>query len=626
MDSPPKPNALKRLSSIQFDRLNQLIGFLQAHPNIAIAFNLGLIGFEGVKNTVKKWLKRTIVSPGDRELVLDSIDPLYGEWLARHCPRKADLEKLNETVALFRDRPLISIIVPLVNPSEEFLKQAIESVQAQIYPNWELCIAGDRSIEVNIKSILKEYAEKDTRIQLNLDLDRDNVAQLSNSALTLATGQFVTRCYSDDRLAPDALYEVALWLQRDPDADIIYSDEDRINEFGQRSQPHFKPDWCPDSLLSRMYVGQLGVYRRSLVDRMGGFRVGYEGDRDYDLVLRLSEQTDRIHHIPKVLYHRRTIAKPSPQTHVEKKVLTETLQRRSLFGNVIPTQTGCWQIRYHIQTYRRVSIIIPTRDRAAILDTCLTSIFEKTDYPDYEVLVVDNGSVEDRFFQVIEKWKQKQGDRFRVERLDIPFNYSKLNNDGVARTGGDYLLFLNNDTEVLHSDWITAMVEQAQRPSVGAVGALLLYPDNTIQHAGVVVGIGRAAGHSHKHYASNAPGYFNQIQTTNNYSAVTAACLMCRRDAFEEVNGFEEELAVNFNDVDFCLKLRDRGYQNLYLPHVVLYHYESKSRDRDPQRDAQLATDTAYLQRKWKRYLDRDPCYSPHLTHLREDYSLNLED
>ncbi|WP_052128981.1 glycosyltransferase family 2 protein [Neosynechococcus sphagnicola] len=281
-------------------------------------------------------------------------------------------------------------------------------------------------------------------------------------------------------------------------------------------------------------------------------------------------------------------------------------------------------VRYYIQSFDRVSIIIPTKNLGRVLHQCLTSIFEKTTYPNYEVIVIDNGSTEAETAQVLSQWLTLEPERFRSYSLDIPFNFSKLNNYGVEQAHGKYLLFLNNDTEVITPDWMNALVEQGQRPEIGAIGGMLLYPDNTIQHAGVIVGIGGVAGHSHKHYIANDHGYFNQIQTVNNYLALTAACLLCRRDVFTAVGGFEEQLDIAFNDVDLCLKIVEKGYRNLYLPHVKLYHYESKSRGYEdtPEKQLRFRQEIEYMQQKWQHFIEHDPCYSPHLTRHREDYGI----
>lgn len=566
--------------------------------------------------------------------VPESIGGSYLSWQQGNTPRPADLQKLAETIELFQHQPLISVIVPVFNAPEAFLRDAIESVISQIYPHWELCIADDASTEPHVRELLTRYQAQDSRIKVKFRETNGHISHCSNSALELAQGEFVALLDHDDLLTPDALYEVALLINRSPQVDMIYSDEDKVDEKGQLKDPFFKPDWCPDSFLSRMYTCHLGVYRRSLVDEIGRFRSGLEGSQDYDLVLRLTEKTAEIAHIPKILYHWRIHDRSTAQNLKNKsyaveaaeKALEEALQRRGEPGkaNAVKAYPGCYMIRYDIREFKPVTIVIPTRDLGTILDRCLASIFSKTTYSNYEVLVIDNGSTESATFSVFKHWQKQEPKRFRCRALDIPFNYSKLNNYGVQQSQGDYLLFLNNDTEVLTSDWLTAMVEQAQRPEIGAVGARLLYPDGTLQHAGVVAGIGGVAGHSHKHCSGNHNGYFSQIQSINNYAAVTAACLMCRRDVFAEVGGFEEDLAIAFNDVDFCFKILEKGYRNVYLPHVVLYHHESKSRGYEdtPQKQARFQQEVMYMKSKWKKIIANDPCYSPHLTKDREDYSL----
>ncbi len=563
-----------------------------------------------------------------------SEDTQYQKWLNKNYPRTADLCKMTETLSVFHRKPVISVIVPVFNTPKHFLRAAIESVLQQIYPHWELCIADDASSEPHIKEILKEYLGRDERIKVIFRNENGHISRASNTALKLATGEFVALLDHDDVMTPDALYEVVLMLNRFPDADMIYSDEDKIQDDGQLRDPFFKPDWCPDSFLSRMYTAHLGIYRRRLIEKVGGFRVGYEGSQDYDLVLRLTEETDKIFHIPKVLYHWRihdnstasSLANKNYATDAAKKAISEALSRRNESATVLPAPGGYHLVRYAIQDFKLVSIIIPTKNLGNTLDTCLKSIFEKTKYPHYEVILIDNGSTETKALEVINKWNVKEPSRLKCEPLNIPFNYSKLNNYAVKRSNGDYLLFLNNDTEVLREDWIDAMVEQAQRPCIGAVGGLLLYPDDTIQHAGVISGIGDVAGHSHKYYPANANGYFGQIQTINNYSAITAACLMCRRDVFDKVGGFEEELTVAFNDVDFCFKIVEQGYRNIYLPHVVLYHHESKSRGYEDTAEKLFRAndEVKYMQRKWLDKIGRDPCYNPNLTGKTEDYSIRI--
>ncbi|NEP59972.1 MAG: glycosyltransferase [Symploca sp. SIO2G7] len=603
---------------------------------------LAVVKTKGLRYAIAKILKKIsqklegevpAVEPLPETHQSDDIN--YQQWLNNNYPRQADLCQMAQTVEIFSYQPIISVIMPVFNPPAAFLKEAIESVLAQVYPYWELCIADDSSTNNYVRPILEEYMGKDKRIKVLWREENGHISQASNSALELATGEFVALLDHDDLLSQDALYEIVLLLNKHPHADMIYSDEDKIQDDGRFREPFFKPDWCPDSFLSRMYTAHLGTYRRVLVTEIGGFRVGYEGSQDYDLVLRLTEKTDNIFHIPKILYHWRSHAastasnleSKSYATDAAKKALADALQRRGeSSARVIYLSCGHHIVRYEVKEFKKVSIIIPTKNLGNILNNCLQSVFAKTQYPNYEVLLIDNGSTEARTHQVIQNWQSKEPDRFSYKLLDIPFNFSKINNYAVEHCQGEYLLFLNNDTEVVTPDWLEAMVEQAQRPSIGAVGAMLLYPDKTVQHAGVVGGIGGVAGHSHKYYTSDSPGYFGQLQTINNYSAVTAACLMCRRNVFEEVGGFEEELTIAFNDIDFCFKIFEKGYRNIYLPHVVLYHYESKSRGYEDtvEKQTRFGQEIQYMQNKWQNILQYDPCYSLNLTNKTEDFSLRL--
>jgi O-antigen biosynthesis protein len=625
---------LKHKIGIQTDNPESV--YTSPHPNRIIK----VLKTKGLHYAIAKGIKKIYqkinnLSYVEKNVFLDpsSFDTNYKQWLDKNSPRKADLMKMAETLKIFNYHPVISIIMPVFNTPEFFLRAAIDSVINQIYPYWELCIADDASTQSYVNSVLKEYIQRDSRVKVIFRKENGHISVASNSALDIATGEFVALLDHDDLLTPDALYEVALLLNKHPHADMIYSDEDKLAEDGTLEDPFFKPDWCPDSFLSRMYTSHLGTYRRSLVNDIGRFRVGYEGSQDYDLVLRLTERTDKIFHIAKVLYHWRihfnsTAKNLNSKTYTSdaaKRAIADAIDRRNEPGRVVPISGGHHIVRYTIKDFKLVSIIIPTRNLGGILDKCLSSIFEKTIYPNYEVLVIDNGSDEIETLDVIDQWNSKEPSRFRCEILNIDFNYPKINNYAVTCAKGDYLLFLNNDTEIVTNDWLDAMVEQAQRPSIGTVGALLLYPDNTIQHAGIVQ-VGEVAGHSHKHYPPNSNGYFNQIQTINNYSALTAACLMCRREVFESVGGFEEKLTVAFNDVDLCLKIVAKGYKNVYLPHVIIYHYESKSRGYEdtPEKQARFIKEINYMRSKWEDFVKYDPCYSSNLTREAEDFSIRL--
>lgn len=568
-----------------------------------------------------------------------STTTVYERWQKQNEPRPADYQRMKETVQFLAYKPLISVLLPVYNPPEAFLREAIDSVIAQIYPNWELCIADDASPDLYIRELLEEYAAKDKRIKIVFRTENGHISRCSNSALELATGEYISLLDHDDLLRPEALYEVVFLLNRHPEADMIYSDEDKIDEIGNRCEPFFKPDWCPDAFLSRMYTCHLGTYRRAILNHIGGFRVGYEGSQDYDLVLRFTEQTENIFHIPKVLYHwrihRQSAASGSeakPYAYIAaQKAVADALQRRGEPGRLqdVPDYIGYFNVRYEIRVPQRVSIIIPSRDLGHDLDQCLKSIFSLSTYPDYEVILIDNGSTEPYALEVIQAWEKQEPERFYCHRLDIPFNYSKLNNYGVSQSTGQYLLFLNNDTEVITADWIEGMVEQAQRPSIGAVGAKLLYPDDTIQHAGVAMGIGGVAGHILLQFPGESSAYFCQLVTVNNYTAVTGACLMCRREVFEQIGGFNEtNLVVAFNDIDLCLRIISAGFRIVLPPHVKLYHHESKSRGSEDTAEklARFHKEVQYMHDRWQSFIDYDPCYSPNFTRKQTDCSLQIDE
>lgn len=570
----------------------------------------------------------------DDSFAEDRLDGHYEHWLRENAPRFSDLERLRGRLHLLTYKPKISIITPVYEPPEAYLRLAIESVIDQIYPHWELCLANDASPSAYVQAVLDEYAAIDPRIKVVHRSENGRISRASNSALAIATGEFVALLDHDDVLAPEALFEIAAALNRDPQLDMIYSDEDKLDEAGHRRDPFFKPDWAPETLLSRMYTGHLSVYRRALVQAVGGFRSEFDGSQDYDLVLRVTERTDRIHHIPQVLYHWR-VHPMSAASGIDVKTyaydaamraLTETLARRGEKGIVerLAVHPGFFSVRYEILSFDRVSIIIPTRDHAADLERCLASVFAKSTYSNFEVIILDNGSTDEDALDVLTNWETQEPERVRVIRYDVPFNFSHINNYAVRFSTGRFLLFLNNDTEVIAPGWMEAMIEQAQRSPIGAVGARLLYDDDTIQHAGVVMRLNGVASHGHRTWPADAPGYFGVIQTINNFSAVTGACLMMRREVFDEIGGFEEELAVAWNDVDLCLRIRERGYRIVYVPHALLYHFESKSRGPvdTPEKQERELNEIAFLQRRWQCAERDDPYYSPNLSLIGEDYAI----
>ena len=561
---------------------------------------------------------------------------LYELWQRRHRLTARDRNRIRREIEKLPYRTLISVLLPVYNTDEIWLRRCLDSVLVQLYPHWELCIADDASTARHIRRVLEEYRDRDGRIRVIFREVNGHISVASNSALSLATGEYVALLDHDDELTPDALYEIASLVNRQPEADMIYSDEDKIDTQYKRHSPFFKPNWSPDTFLSLMYTCHLGAYRTELVRRIGGFREGFEGSQDYDLVLRLTEITEKICHIPKVLYHWRSIPESSAARFQAKdyaqdaglRAIREAVQRRGEEALVEPIAglSGRYRVRYRLQSRPQVSIIIPTRDLSAYLETCLKSIFEKTAYDHFEVIVVDNDSQETETRDLFRRWREKEPSRFRVAPLPIPFNFPALINEGVRNAAGDLVLLLNNDIEVVSEDWLSEMAAQAMRPRVGAVGVKLLYPDDTVQHAGVVLGVGGIAGHSHKYFANDRPGYYDRLRITANCAAVTGACLMVKKAKFLEAGGFDEALSVAFNDVDFCIRLLKAGYYNLCLSHLKLYHHESKTRGPEDTVDKQIRfrDEIELMKSRWGDILENDPFYSPHLTRDREDSSISV--
>ncbi len=564
----------------------------------------------------------------------------YQKWIKKNEPMPDALNHLKKIAQTFSFRPKISIIIPVWNTDKKWLHFAIESVVNQVYDNWELCIVDGGSSKRYIKQVLTEYAQKDIRIKVKFLAVNKGIAENSNEALALATGDFIGFLDHDDELAPFALYEVVDVLNRKNNFDFIYSDEDKIDQKGNRKDPFFKPDWSPDLLLSQNYICHFSVIRKSLINLIGGFRSGYDGSQDYDLFLRCTERISpvSIAHIPKILYHWRiirgsaadsVIAKPYAIA-AAKKALADFLNRKGQLGEVFDGfSLSSYRIRYSIKSHPRVSIVIPTKDHVEILKRCVRSILDKTRYQNYEIVIVDNQSREDDTFDYYNSLNTDP--KIRILHYDKQFNFSAINNYAVTQVDSPYILFLNNDTEVISGEWLSAMLEHAQRDGIGTVGAKLLYPNNLIQHAGVIMGITGTpgqkgvAGHSHKNLPANCNGYFLRSQIIGNYSAVTAACLMMRKNVFQEIGGFNEDLAIAFNDVDLCLKIRSAGYLIIYTPYSQLYHHESVSRgyENTPEKQARFSKEVRLIRDRWGTVIDSgDPYYSPNLTLEREDFSI----
>lgn len=554
----------------------------------------------------------------------------YADWLAqRHELSEAHVQKLIQNLPR---KPLISVLVPVFEPNIDWLRQCLDSVLGQYYSHWQLCIVDDASTDTRVRDVLAEYVERDARIRAVYRRKNGHICAASNSALTMADGEFVALLDHDDRLSPDALLRVAQALQHWPGAGLIYSDEDKLDADGERFDPHFKPRWNPDLLLAQNYISHLGVYRAALVREVGGFREGFEGSQDHDLALRVTARLDseQIVHVPHVLYHWRageqsTASDGKAKAYAAEAGLRAVRERvpeaEVVMGPYPNTYRVCWPLP---EPAPLVSLLVPTRDRVEILRPCVDAILEHTDYPNLEILILDNQSRDAKTLAYMREVRERDG-RVRILEWDHPFNYSAVNNFGARHARGEVLGLLNNDVEPINADWLVEMVRQVCRPEIGCVGAKLYYPNDTVQHGGVVLGLGGVAGHSHKHFDRNAPGYFYRLHLTHNLSAVTAACLLVRKSVFQHVGGLDEEhLTVAFNDVDLCLKVREAGYRNLWTPYAELYHHESVSRgaEDNPWKRARADAEIAYMRATWGQQLDDDPAYNPNLTLAYEDFSL----
>ncbi|MBL7767202.1 MAG: glycosyltransferase family 2 protein [Chitinophagaceae bacterium] len=607
-----------------------------------IRFAFSKAGFGIFRKVVKGLFKKIYLIVENRPVQIVYLDEEktstgihnYHDWIRNKLnPETLDLVFKESEIKV---NPKISIIMPVYNTPLKYLKESIESVLAQQYDNWELCIADDLSTEAKVRKILHAYAVKDKRIKVVYRTENGHISAASNSALEIASGDYVLLMDHDDLITVNCLWEVVKCLQEKPEAEIIYSDEDKINDQRIHQQAHFKPDWAPDHLLSRNYMGHVVVIKKNIIDQIRGFRIGFEGSQDYDLLLRATEICQHIIHIPKVLYHWRIHSLSAAQGEdvkpyayiAAKRALEEALLRRGLTGNVkFLSGLRGYRIDYGLQTSGKVSIIIPSKDQKELLKNTIDSILQKTDYKNYEIIILNNNSHTSEFYDFIKEYTSLYPELITCIEAHFPFNFSKLMNIGVRAAKGEFILLLNNDVEVIHEDWLNLMVAYAQQPRMGAVGVKLLYPDDTIQHAGVIIGLGGIAGHSFVGAYKDEPGYFNYIQSVNNYSAVTAACLLCRKEAYEAVGGMDETFEVEYNDVDFCLKLMDAGYFNVYLPQVELYHYESATRGHPHQSKVSYERhlkEMKLFKDKWQKYIDHDPYYNPNLNLGVHDFSMNF--
>ncbi|MCJ2138122.1 glycosyltransferase family 2 protein [Methylobacterium sp. J-026] len=554
----------------------------------------------------------------------------YEAWLGTHALRRAERDGIAAEIAAWADPPLISVLMPVHDPDPKVLRAALASLSAQLYPHWELCVVDDASTRPAIPKILARAAEADPRIRVLTRPENGHIARATNDALGLARGVACAFMDHDDALTEDALYQVARALRRAPDLVLIYSDEDKIDGRGRRFDPHFKAAFDRELLYAQNYINHLTVVRTEALRAVGGLRPGFEGSQDHDLLLQLTDGLDpaRIRHIPRVLYHWR--AAQGSGTFSDRSLARAEAARLRALEEIVAPWGGRAEagpngfnrlIRPLPEPPPRVSAIIPTRDRAELLSVTLDGLLAATDYPDIEVIILDNDSREPETTALFARYRDDP--RVRVVPVPGAFNFSDLSNRGAAAATGPILLFLNNDIEVLEPGWLTEMVRHAVRPEIGAVGAKLLYPDRTIQHGGIVLGIGGVAGHSHLGVADADPGYFCRMVIAHEVSAVTGACLAMRADIFAQVGGFDAAaLKVAFNDVDLCLKVRRAGYRIVWTPFAKLIHHESKSRGAEdtPEKQKRFEGEVLTMLDRWGPELRADPYYNINLSRNSAHY------
>jgi len=555
----------------------------------------------------------------------------YRTWIANNEPNIAETNK--QSLINFEKHPKISIIVPLFNTPLKLLDELLVSVVNQSYSNWELCLADGGTENTQNQEIIKNNQKMYPNIKYNFLNGNKGIAGNTMQAVEMATGDYISLVDHDDTLAPFALYEIVKAINEHENADFIYSDEDKLTFNGKkRLEPHFKPNFSPDTLRSYNYITHLTIMSRELFDKAGGFREGFDGSQDYDLILRATELAKGIIHIPKVLYHWRLGANSTAENPYSKmyayesakKALAEHLARVGLKGNVYDSIVlGTYKICYEIENKPLISIIIPNKDNGEDLLKCINSILEKSSYINYEFIIVENNSKIKETFELYERFKENP--KITILNWNNPFNYSKINNYAEKYAKGEVLLFLNNDTEVINEDWLERMLEYAQRADVGVVGAKLYYPDNTVQHAGVILGMGGIAAHIHANFNRRDYGYMCRLIAVQNMSAVTAACIMMKKAVFEEVGGFDENYPLVFGDVDLCLKVREKGYLNIWTNYAELYHSESKTRGYENTREKKqrFSKEVEYFKSKWSEQLAKgDPYYNPNFTLEKADYSI----
>jgi O-antigen biosynthesis protein len=588
----------------------------------------------GVKAALNpKRTARTLKKIQERRRINNDREETYLIWFDNYYKSISDIADQKKESAKFKEKPLISIILPIYNTNEAHLKLCIDSVISQSYENWELCIADDAST-TDISERIKPHINEHKNIKLKRLDKNQHISGASNEALRIAKGDFVALLDHDDILMPNALFEMVKALNENPGKDFFYSDEDKIDENGKHIEPFFKPDWSPDYLLSCNYITHFAVLRKSIVDKIGGFRLGTEGAQDWDLFLRFTQETKKVHHVPKMLYSWRKSetstaknAKSKPYAYInQQRVLRDMLATEKAPASVMVTPfMGFWQVKYSVQGLPLVSIVIPTKDNHKLTKQCIESIVEQTTYPNFEIILVDTGSTEPETHRLYESKLIAKGP-VKVLEWNKTFNFSAVCNFGAQKSEGEYLLFLNNDTEVITQSWIEEMLGLAQQTEAGMVGCKLLFPTKHIQHAGVILCERDIAFHPFYNRDPEIDIFTNvYLNNIRNYAAVTAACSIVSRKKFEEVGGFDEKLRVTYNDVDLCLKLLRAGYKNIYTPYAKLYHYESMSvgkmhtEDRDKK---ELDEAQTIMRERWSDLLKRDPYYNDNFVQHGPGYEL----
>ncbi|NLC87189.1 MAG: glycosyltransferase family 2 protein [Clostridiaceae bacterium] len=585
----------------------------------------------GIKQTIKKcfnkiWMKIKFIFKNRDIYGMDD----YHRWIYFNEPTKKEIEEQRKEV--FKFQPKISIIVPMYNTPIKFFKELVDNMIGQTYTNWELCLAdGSEKKNEEIKNIVK----KDERIKYKFLNENKGISSNTNQALKLATGDYIALLDHDDLLPVFSLYEVVKTINENPDVEFIYTDEDKCTNINNRYDPHFKPDFAIDTLRSVNYICHFSIFKKELIDRLKGFKTEFDGAQDYDMFLRMSENTKKIVHIPKILYHWRVHPNSTAATtagdakpyafQAGKRAIEAHLERCGLKGIVeYGVSLGIYRVIYNVVEEKKVSIIIPNMDHIEVLKVCINSIIEKTTYKNYEIIIVENNSKKEETFEYYKQIEKNEKIKI-VYYEEKKFNYSKIINFGVKQSTGEYIIQLNNDTELITPNWLEELVGYAQRKDIGAVGVKLYYPDNTIQHNGVIIGIGGVGGHILKNLPKDKRGYFARDSFVQNLSAVTAACIISRKEIYEEVGYMDEKFEVAFNDLDFCLKIREKGYLIAIDPFVELIHYESKSRGYEDteEKRKRFQGEINRFKEKWNTILEKgDPYFNPNFRLDIEDYKI----